>query len=88
MASANSKLQKSHQLPTKTFSVKIIRNVLHRFKYNGRVKRKKKSFKTEANREKHISMNLLTYGNTRIFLGVSKFNLFGSDGRKLEKENF
>lgn len=71
----------------KTFSVQTVRNVLHEGSYYGRAARKK-PFISEINRRKrldfaksHVDLSE-EFWNTVIFSDESKFNIFGSDGRR------
>lgn len=65
-----------------------IRNVLRESKYNGRVARKK-PFISKVNRKKRLLFSKehqnkgIDYWNKVIFTDESKFNIFGSDGRRL-----
>lgn len=70
-----------------TFSVQTVRNVIHSFNFYGRVQRKK-PFISEVNRKKRLDFaktylkEPLEFWKNIIFSDESKYNIFGSDGRK------
>lgn len=70
-----------------TFCLQTVRNVIHKFNYYGRVQRRK-PFISEVNRKKRLQFAKtyinedLEFWKNVIFSDESKFNIFGSDGRK------
>lgn len=70
-----------------TFCLQTVRNVIHKYNYYGRVQRKK-PFISEINRKKRLEFAKiyvnkdLEFWKDVIFSDESKFNIFGSDGRK------
>lgn len=70
-----------------TFCLQTVRNVIHKFNYYGRVQRKKPLI-SETNRKKRLEFAKsflnkdLDFWKEVIFSDESKYNIFGSDGRK------
>ncbi|GFW30265.1 transposable element Tc1 transposase [Trichonephila clavipes] len=75
----------------RSVSAETVRRVLRKAGYNGRVARKKKPLIGKRNRVKRLCVKFAKehilkprqFGNEVIFSDESKFNIFGSDGRRM-----